>query len=103
MSETNLLAALAAVFVYTNTVTMTNWFNTGNSQRRDNTNYVEQWMGEISTTDWREVVTPTVVYVTNRAPLKISRELFSRTNTVIRLTPAGPPPLPPMPGVPTKL
>jgi hypothetical protein len=105
MNETNLLAALAlASFVYTNSARTTNWVNTGDMERRNGTNYIEQYMSEINTTEFQIRVTPVVTYITNRVALKISREVFSLTNTpVIKMTPSGPPPLPPTPGVPTKL
>lgn len=104
MNDTNLLAALATLALsYTNTFRATNWVNTGNSHFRDGTNYVEQWCGEITQTEVRESVVPTIVYVTNTAVIKYSRELFSKTNAVLRVTPSGKYPLPPTPGVPTKL
>jgi hypothetical protein len=95
--NTNLLIAL----VYTNIVVTTNWFSTGNTARRDGTNYVEQYMSEVTTVEYRELVTPKIVYVTNQTPIKVSRELFSKTNGAVRMTPVGPP-IPPV-EIPSKL
>lgn len=106
MNETNLWASLGlAMLVYTNSVRTTNWVNTGDSERKHGTNYVEQWMSEIIVTDSRVVVVPvvTVTYQTNPAAIKISREVFSRSNSVPQMNPSGAPPLPPTPGVPTKI
>lgn len=99
MSLTNLLS----VVVLTNSITLTNWINTGNAARRNNTNFVEQYMADITTTDWREEVRPVITYVTNRVPLKVTREVFSLTNSTVRMVPYGAPPLPPLPGAPTKM
>lgn len=104
MNHTNLLTGLfLASFVYTNTVKTTNWVNTGDLERRRGTNYVEQWLSEISSIDYREEVAAVITYKTNRVPIQINRQVFSQTNSVTRMTPSGTPPLPPTPGVPTKL
>lgn len=102
MNQTNFLAALLAIASmppYTNSVVNTNWVATGNIERHNGTNQVEEYMSEINTTEFREQVS----VVTNRVAIKITRELFSGTNTVLRMRPQPVPPPPGAPGVPTKL
>lgn len=94
MNETNALIALGTSLVLTNVVSLTNWQATGDMQRKGSTNYVEKFISEISTVDWREVITPKVVYVTNKVAIKTTRELFSGTNAVKVMVPVMPPPLP---------
>lgn len=101
MNETNLLAVLTALaLTYTNTVWTTNWIGTGNFSRRDNTNYLEQYMGEVTQTEIRKVARPRIVWDTNEVVIKYSRELFSRTNGVLRVIPSD---QALTPGLPTKL
>lgn len=105
MNDTNLLAALAlAAVTYTNSVAFTNWINFhGDVKRENNTNYVHRWADQIGTNVFREEVIPMIVYKTNRTAIGSSRVLFSATNAPTEWTPSGLPPLPPTPGVPTKL
>ncbi len=104
MNKTNLAAALAlASFTFTNTVRTTNWINTGNSEYRNGTNYVEQLLGEIVITDFRREAVPCIVWTTNSLPIHIVRELFPATNTVKQMNQCGNPPMPPVPNVPGKL
>jgi len=95
--NTNLLIAL----VYTNIVVTTNWFSTGNTARRDGTNYVEQYASEITTIEYREVVTPKIVYATNQTAMRVNRILFAKTNAMIRMNPVLP--LPTTPEIPGRL
>jgi hypothetical protein len=92
---------LLSILVYTNIVATTNWFSTGNTARRDGTNYVEQYASEIATVEYQEVVTPKIVYVTNQTPMRVNRILFAKTNAMIRMNPVEPP-LPPV-QIPSKL
>jgi hypothetical protein len=102
MNKTNLLATLAlASFTYTNTVRLTNWLPTGDSEFKNRTNYVYKWMTDITTTVTRETVTPTIVWVTNNQTIvHQDHEPFSLTNTIIIKEPH---PLPPLPGTPGRL
>jgi len=75
------------VQVYTNIVVTTNWFSTGNTARRDGTNYVEQYASEITAIEYQEVVTPKIIYVTNQTPMRVNRILFAKTNAMIRMNP----------------
>lgn len=105
MNDTNLLAALAlAAVTYTNSVAFTNWVSfQGDFKRENGTNYVRQWADQIGTNTFRDEVIPVITYKTNRTAIGSSRSLFSSTNAPTQWTPSGLPPLPPTPGVPTKL
>jgi hypothetical protein len=89
------------VQVYTNIVVTTNWFSTGNTARRDGTNYVEQYASEITAIEYQEVVTPKIIYVTNQTAVRVNRILFSKTNAMFRMNPVLP--LPTTPEIPSKL
>jgi hypothetical protein len=97
ISHTNIVAVPIS---YTHTAITTNWLPTGNTARTDGTNYIEEYISDVSVVEYLESVTPKLVYITNQTPVRVHRDLFSRTNTVIRMTPVLPPPLP---NAPSKL
>lgn len=102
MSETNILALTAAIYIVTQI--NTNWVSVPSRRMSlDGTNYVSQWMHSVETNTVREEVTPIVIYHTNRTVIGHSSKLLDPAKAPTRWMQTGPPPLPPTPGQQTKL
>ena len=88
---TNLFPVITLISVIT-----TNWINNGDFKRESGTNFVKQRQLIVT-----NVYVEEVTLCTNRTRYK--RTESSQTNAPTRWTPAGLPPLPPVPGAIEKL